>query len=160
MCQFENMNREELVKHFVQAVQDSGNANILLVNAIGQRIGLSATEFEALSVVKDHGPMTAGDLAKRCGITSGGLTGLVDRLARMNFVRREPDENDRRKVLISMQPRPEIGKKVRAMYAPLTKIFEEHLAKLTDDQLRAMLEFHLAMNDAMVKATEQLAKSD
>lgn len=161
MCQqssYDGVSRDELLGRLTQALQDSGNANILLVSAIAQRVGLSATEFEAMSVVKDHGPMTAGELAKKCGITSGGLTGLVDRLARMNFVQREADKNDRRKVLISMVGNPKVSKKVRDMYEPLSKVFTERIAKLTDDELCTMLDFHLAMNQAMVQATENLAQ--
>lgn len=161
MCQplsSKNLNRSELLQCLFKTMQDSGNANILLVNAIANRVGLSATEFECMSVVSDHGPMTAGELAKRCGITSGGLTGLVDRMVRMKFLKRQADEKDRRRVLISLVENPEASKKVIDMYAPLTNLFQAQIDKLTDDQLRVMLDFHLKMNEAMVQVTENLAQ--
>ena len=44
--------------------------------------------------------MTAGRLAELTGLTTGAITGVVDRLEKAGFVRRERDESDRRKVFI------------------------------------------------------------
>lgn len=42
-------------------------------------------------------PMTMGDVARLVNVTTGGLTSLVERLEKNDFVRREPDPTDRRR---------------------------------------------------------------
>lgn len=49
-------------------------------------------------------PLTAGELATRLGLGPPATTGLVDRLESAGHVRRERDPQDRRKVIIVMQP--------------------------------------------------------
>ena len=44
--------------------------------------------------------MTAGDISKRSGVTTGAVTGLIDRLEKGGFVRRKASESDRRKVFV------------------------------------------------------------
>ena len=44
--------------------------------------------------------MTAGRLAELTGLTTGAITGLVDRLERRGYARREPHPTDRRSVIV------------------------------------------------------------
>lgn len=68
--------------------------------AIAERVGLSATEHKALDLLSRSGSLTAGQLAEVTGLTTGAITGLIDRLEKVGFVRRERDSSDRRKVVI------------------------------------------------------------
>jgi DNA-binding MarR family transcriptional regulator len=63
-------------------------------------VGLNSTDFASLCLLLLNGPAPAGRLAALTGLTTGAVTGLVDRLERAGFVRREPDPADRRKVII------------------------------------------------------------
>jgi DNA-binding MarR family transcriptional regulator len=65
-----------------------------------EEVGLNSTDFASLCLLLLHGPATAGRLAELTGLTTGGVTGLVDRLERAGLVRRELDPTDRRKVII------------------------------------------------------------
>ena len=60
------------------------------------------------------GPLTAGDLAQRTGLTTGAITGVIDRLEKAGFVRRGKDPGDRRRVII----KPFAGK-IEKVIAPL-----------------------------------------
>ncbi|ELR71127.1 transcriptional regulatory protein [Fulvivirga imtechensis AK7] len=44
--------------------------------------------------------MTAGELAEHTGLTTGAITGVIDRLEKTGFVKRDRDPDDRRKVVI------------------------------------------------------------
>src|SRR5579859_730322 len=66
-----------------------------------EEVGLNATDLASLCLLLLHGPAPAGRLAELTGLTTGGVTGLVDRLEQGGFVRREVDPGDRRKVIIS-----------------------------------------------------------
>ena len=96
-----HIDREKLIEKLNEQVRDNGNINVLLVHAIAQHVHLSASEFECASLIRDHGPFTAGELAKRCRISTGGMTGMIDRLVRAKLVERVSDPKDRRRVLVS-----------------------------------------------------------
>jgi DNA-binding MarR family transcriptional regulator len=65
-----------------------------------EEVGLNSTDFASLCLLLLHGPAPAGRLAELTGLTTGAVTGLVDRLERAGLVRREVDPEDRRKVIV------------------------------------------------------------
>jgi DNA-binding MarR family transcriptional regulator len=62
--------------------------------------GVNPRDFGALCLLLLHGPAPAGQLAELTGLTTGAVTGVVDRLEKGGFVRRELDPADRRKVIV------------------------------------------------------------
>lgn len=70
------------------------------VNAVADHLGMGTTDFSCLTVLLLEGPLTAGALAERSGLTTGAVTGLVDRLERGGWVRRLADPGDRRRVIV------------------------------------------------------------
>lgn len=72
---------------------------------IGDELKLSTLEHRALIMLYHVGTMTAGDLATCTNLTTGAVTGLVDRLERDEWLKREYDPKDRRRVIISLQPK-------------------------------------------------------
>ncbi|MGH9122368.1 MAG: MarR family winged helix-turn-helix transcriptional regulator, partial [Acidimicrobiales bacterium] len=90
-----------------------------------------ATDLACLSVLLLEGPCTAGRLAERSGLTTGAVTGVVDRLEREGWVRRGSDPNDRRRVIVEavVDRAPEIGPLFAPMLAASREIqdrFETH----------------------------------
>ena len=63
-------------------------------------VGVSPTDLGALCLLLLHGPAPAGRLAELTGLTTGAVTGVVDRLEKSGFVHREVDPADRRKVIV------------------------------------------------------------
>jgi DNA-binding MarR family transcriptional regulator len=63
-------------------------------------VGVSPTDLGALCLLLLHGPAPAGRLAELTGLTTGAVTGVVDRLEKGGFVHREVDPADRRKVIV------------------------------------------------------------
>jgi DNA-binding MarR family transcriptional regulator len=63
-------------------------------------VGVNPTDLGALCLLLLHGPAPAGRLAELTGLTTGAVTGVVDRLEKGGFVRREVDPADRRKVIV------------------------------------------------------------
>ena len=63
-------------------------------------LGVNPTDLGALCLLLLHGPAPAGRLAELTGLTTGAVTGVVDRLETGGFVHREVDPADRRKVII------------------------------------------------------------
>jgi len=63
-------------------------------------VGVNPTDLGALCLLLLHGPAPAGRLAELTGLTTGAVTGVVDRLETGGFVHREVDPADRRKVIV------------------------------------------------------------
>jgi DNA-binding MarR family transcriptional regulator len=133
--------RHKLLQRLDYAGQTIGNRNVLLVQAIASQIGMSATEFECLSLLDDLGPVPAGRLAEETGLTTGAITGIIDRMERAGFARREPDTTDRRRVIIHAVTPPEAVTKIRALYAPLQQAFHDITAKYTNEELAVIADY-------------------
>jgi DNA-binding MarR family transcriptional regulator len=65
--------------------------------ARSRELGVNAADALALEHLAGAGPLTAGDLGGRLGLTSGGTTALLERLARDGLVERMPHPSDGRK---------------------------------------------------------------
>src|SRR6202008_695441 len=76
----------------------------MFAKMVADRAGISSADMDCIDFVNVEGRMTAGRLAELTGLTTGAITGVVDRLEKAGFVRRERDESDRRKVFIVTVP--------------------------------------------------------
>ncbi|HEY4258905.1 MAG TPA: MarR family transcriptional regulator, partial [Schlesneria sp.] len=68
--------------------------------SVADRLGLNVTDHKCLDFLLLDGPLTAGELAQRTSLTTGAITSVLDRLERVGFVQRQPDPNDRRRVIV------------------------------------------------------------
>src|SRR5919108_5042804 len=76
-----------------------------LNNAASPHAGLNRTDLRALDIISRQESLTAGQLAARLKLTTGAITGVLDRLERAGHARRTHDLEDRRRVVV--QPTPE-----------------------------------------------------
>jgi DNA-binding transcriptional ArsR family regulator len=88
------------VEELMQTGREMSAATVMFHSAVAERAGLSATEHKAMDILSRAGPLTAGQLAEHTGLTTGAVTGLIDRLEGAGFVRRARDPDDRRKVIV------------------------------------------------------------
>ncbi|WP_232664654.1 MarR family winged helix-turn-helix transcriptional regulator [Pseudonocardia sp. TRM90224] len=86
------------------AVQQFIASAVLNSQAIAQRVGLGASDSQFLTLLQLHGPLTPGQLAELSRLTTGTVTGVIDRLEKGGYVRRERDSGDRRKVIVTIVP--------------------------------------------------------
>ncbi|MFT3873679.1 MAG: MarR family transcriptional regulator [Nocardioides sp.] len=66
--------------------------------------GITPTRLAALVTLLKHGPLRPGDLATRLNITAASASRLIDVLLEGDWIRREPDPDDRRASLVSLSP--------------------------------------------------------
>lgn len=76
------------------------DATVLMHEAIARKVGLSGVDHKYLGILMQKEEMTAGELSTLTGLTTGAVTGLIDRLEKKKLVKRKFDKDDRRKVLI------------------------------------------------------------
>ena len=65
-------------------------------------LGVNRTAGRCLDILEQHGRMSAGQLAKRSGLTTGAVTAVIDRLERNGYAQRVRDLSDRRRVLVEL----------------------------------------------------------
>ncbi len=141
--------RPALISRLYEATQNTASLAVLHSQKIAQNVGLSAIEFEALDLLRREGALGQNQLAAACGITSGGVTGLVDRLERAGVARRVPDPNDRRRSLVEPLRDSEVWKRIDALYAPLQRAYSEVISSYTDEQLSILAESNERLNTAV-----------
>ena len=66
--------------------------------------GLFATDQLILQELGLHGVSTASDLATRVQLTSGSMTAAINRLEKLELIRRAKSDLDRRKVYVELTP--------------------------------------------------------
>lgn len=77
-------------------------------------MGLNRTDARVLDLLEEHGRMTAGEVASGAVLTSGAVTGVIDRLERAGYVRRIRDDHDRRRVIV--EPTAAVYEVARDLY--------------------------------------------
>ena len=100
-------------------------ATVLFHTAIADRLGVSVTEVKCYSILRQSGPLTAGELGERVGLTTGAITGVADRLERAQLVQRQRDPSDRRRVVLEVLSNPEHEQLLGQLYAPLGRAIAE-----------------------------------
>lgn len=114
--------------------------SVLLHAAIADKLGLNPSDHKCADVLREQpGPITAGRLAELTGLTSGAITGVLDRLERAGFVARDRDPDDRRRVVIRCTP--ERAPDVRPLFMPLRDGMIAFCRRYTDSELRLILDF-------------------
>ena len=124
---------------------------------IADRLNISVTDLESLEVLAREGRMTAGRLAQLMGLTTGAITGLVDRLVHAGYVTRSADPDDRRKVLIELNMK-EVSRAVFPLYAGLSRSVRAYLGTLTVEQLKIIVQFLGAAVALSEKDLQQLSR--
>jgi DNA-binding MarR family transcriptional regulator len=80
--------------------QDLATATIAFHETVARRLGMTAAERKCLGVLGKLGTCTPGQLADATGLTTGAITGIVDRLEQVGYLERQPNPIDRRSILL------------------------------------------------------------
>ena len=146
--------RAELIEGMFRAGRELSTATIMFHQVIADQLGLHATDHKCADLLQMHGPMTAGKLAVMTGLTTGAITGVIDRLEKCGYVRRLEDSSDRRRVLVQAEPQchEEIAPLFQSLGAIMVKICEHY----DDRQLATILDFQLQARQGLHEATLEL----
>ena len=107
-------NKSEQIGELIRKFRVSGNLDDAFDNLAAQRLGVNETDLHCLNIIENAGGVTAGELAAESGLTTGAVTGVIDRLEKKEFARRVSDPSDRRRVKVEV---------TKAFYARADKIW-------------------------------------
>lgn len=114
------------------ALRDVMHASREVTGRLATRLGMPATDVEAVGLLQMLGPTTVGGLAERLNIRTPSATVLVDRLVAAGRAERRPHPADRRSTLVHVteQARTESW----AVWEPVVRAMDEVAAGLPADQ--------------------------
>jgi DNA-binding MarR family transcriptional regulator len=128
----------ELIEEVASAMRAYQRAVDRYDELVASRLGINRSDLRCLDLLHETKTMTAGQLAAGSGLTTGATTRMLDRLERIDYVRRRPDRADRRRVLVELTPR------ARKLAAELYGSFVDAAAGLSryrPDQLALLRDF-------------------
>jgi DNA-binding MarR family transcriptional regulator len=146
--------RAALMQDLEHAVRKSSALGVIFGQTVANRVGISSSDLECLDFLIIEGRVTAGRLAELTGLTTGAITGVVDRLEKAGLVRRERDADDRRKVFIAIVP--ENIARIGRFYEPLQRAVQKNWEGYTDAELKLLLRFMTQGYTTMLDVTEEL----
>jgi DNA-binding MarR family transcriptional regulator len=148
--------RSELLAAVLREVRRMTAQSVLISQAVSERFGLSSSDLECLDLALLSGGATAGEFAKATGLTTGAITGVIDRLERAGYVRREKDPTDRRKVIV--RARPAMTRRIAPLYDSLQREMTALWSGYSDEQLASILDFLTRSCDLAVQEIAKLQK--
>ena len=102
-----------------------------------QQLGLTAHDVHAVATLADFGAMTASELAAHLDVTSGAVTGIVNRLIQAGVAVRDVDPADQRRHIIGLQ-----RSGIDDIFSGLTGPALERLQTYTDTELATILKYY------------------
>ncbi len=137
--------REELLREISEENRKSTGEGMFLLQTAAQRIGMNMTDLQCVGILASTGAITAGRLAEITGLTTGAITGVINRLERAGYARREKDPADGRRVVIQ----PDI-EKLESVGLGFVGEEDEMMVKLLSDyedrDLNVILDFFRRSN--------------
>jgi DNA-binding MarR family transcriptional regulator len=131
--------------------QQYAYTSLQMHETIAKKLDFSATDHKYLSFFLVKEKLTAGELAELSGLTTGAVTGLIDRFEKKQLVKRQFDSNDRRKVIVVAD-----SQKIIQLFEPFYKAFQEQTEKLIEtysDEEKVILTSYLTKSIELMKQT-------
>ncbi len=94
--------RKAEVAAVLRAIRDLNTSMQQHSDATSRHLGMTLTEVRTLNLVSRRGAVTPTELGAHLRVTSGGVTGIIDRLESSGHLRRTEDPHDRRKVRVEV----------------------------------------------------------
>ena len=149
--------KTELIGELISEFRISGNQDSAFDNLAAERLGLNRTDLHAVNIIENSGGLTAGELATEAGLTSGAVTGVIDRLERAGYARRVADPDDRRRVKLEVTPK--FYARAEKIWGPVAADWAARLGnRFTAEELERVIEFLQTTNELGREHMERLKK--
>ncbi|HKA83614.1 MAG TPA: MarR family transcriptional regulator [Acidimicrobiales bacterium] len=150
--------RAELSDAVLVAGRSLGNSSSMLLAACADRLGLHSTDWGCVLLLNEAlpEPLTAGQLAELTGLTTGAVTGVLDRLEGAGFVSRERDPGDRRRVVVRLVPESmaRVGPMFEGLIGDLRAIHGDY----SDEELSAFADILMRSSEVMRRHVRRIRR--
>jgi DNA-binding MarR family transcriptional regulator len=146
--------RAALLQELENAMRKASAQGTMFAKTVADRAGISSSDMDCMDFLNVEGRMTAGRLAELTGLTTGAITGVIDRLEKAGFVRRERDDSDRRKVFIV--PVAEHMMEIGRFYQLMQRAMHRQSDGYSDTELKLLLRYATETYQSILGATNEL----
>lgn len=143
-----------LLKSLTHRLQRYGMRSVLFQQNMAHKIGVSHTDLKSAEILNETGPITAGELSKITGLSTGSVTALINRLEKSGYVKRERDQLDGRRVMIA--PIPERQEQIKSHYQSLSMATKELCSAYNEQELILINQFVEDITKIMDKENDKL----
>lgn len=147
-----NRKKRALIEEVGVAMRMHQNAVDEVDEAASEYVGMNRTDMRCVDIVERRGRLTAGELATEMGLTTGAVTGMLDRLEKRGMVRRVRDAKDRRRVLVE----PADLRAAWAVYGPIKESSDPALARYSQTDLALIRDFLVEGRELLMKHAERI----
>ena len=106
------------------------------VAALQTRSETPSTQWRTLTILRDHGPLRVGELARLSRVTQPGMTRLVGQMAELGLIERSTDAADSRVTVVTVTP---LGlEALDTWLVQLTAALAPHFEDLTEPEWDAL----------------------
>jgi DNA-binding MarR family transcriptional regulator len=149
------MKRKEIIEAINDKFREMSTETIMFHQAIANILGLHITDHKCLDLIYRFGAMPAGRLAELTGLTTGAVTGIIDRLEKAGYVRRTNDPKDRRRTIVEPTRNKRLERKLELIFTPLHERMYKLLSSYSDSELAFLLD---AVNKTLEQTREESKK--
>jgi len=135
---------------FVSLLREFAAGAVLFNQRVAERVGLHATDLQCANLLYLQGPSTPGRLAEYTGLTTGGVTVMLDRLEKAGYIKRVANPDDRRSVLVRVSAKK--MEKLDEHYAGVSAQLEAFLKSVSEAELAVALKFFRHINAIRISA--------
>jgi DNA-binding MarR family transcriptional regulator len=132
--------QEETIQAIIEKRREMSTETIMFHQNVADVLGLHITDHKCLDLIRQYGAMPAGRLAELTGLTTGAVTGIIDRLEKAGFVRRTNDPKDRRRTIIEPVRNKKWERKIEAIFIPFHERMRKLLSSYSDSELAFLLD--------------------
>ena len=147
-----SMSREETIHNIVDKFREMSIEAVMFHQALADELGLYITDHKCMDIIHRFGAMPAGRLGEMTGLTTGAITGMIDRLEKAGYVRRTNDPKDRRKTIVEPIRNKKLERKIEMTFTPLHERMHKVLSTYSDNELTFLLD---AMTELIKQTSEE-----
>jgi len=125
---------------------------------LARKLGMSAAESRTLTKLNELGMATPSKLAQETGLTTGAITGIVDRLEKAGYAVREPNPDDRRSLLVRPKNQDKVMAVMGPVFASLTEAMTDLTSQFTPEELDVVSRYLTGTIAVLKGETEKLKR--
>ncbi|WP_055534607.1 MarR family winged helix-turn-helix transcriptional regulator [Streptomyces graminilatus] len=127
---------------------------------MARRLNLNVTDLTCFAFVMEAGEdlLTAGDLAERAHVTTGAVTGVLNRLERAGYITRRPDPSDRRRIRVAAEPTAIA--RTHALYGPYYARLNTLIADYTPAEIAVLADWFTRQGQLAREYMEEICGTD
>ena len=144
------------MRAITEKFREMSTETIMFHQAVADVLGLHITDHKSLELIHRFGAMPAGRLGELTGLTTGSVTGIIDRLEKAGYVRRINDPRDRRRTIVESTRNRKLERKIETIFMHLHERMHKLMSSYSDRELAFLLDSTAEFTDQIREESKKL----